>query len=412
MKKFAFVAVSSATLITSLALAAPAQAAPPTVTITYAAPGLTKGDALTTGAQLELLGPVPDSVNVQGRLGVEYTVNYGGVNPFDYAAQWYRCPSRTSVLADCLETASNEGGGAPRSTYVYAPGPLDLGSYIRFVMRVRNANGESSVTEGTGARQPLVWPKLATGSPATFAAAPVPGTQSNIALKAWTLPEGTTFASRAVTVWSCPSASNGQVSTYAWNARGDGCTDVSSGITSTFNTAAATTIAFNVPAGTEGRYLVVSDQVLARFSASTTGALVRSSGNLIGGATPSASPSPTPTPSPSATPTAAPTAAPAAKFRIAVITKSSVTRGARLKVVVSTSTATSIGTAKVQLKKRPTAKGGAAQTLKSIDVVNGTGQSVTKVGKRLAKGNYYVFATYVDDRSGKVTTASAPITLK
>jgi hypothetical protein len=253
-----------------------------------------------------------------------------------------------------------------------------------------------------------VYPGLATGGRPTVAANPRPAAQTNISLQAWSLKDGAAFASRAVTVWSCPSASNGQTSGAGWNVAGEGCTDVSSGIASTFNTLNATTIAFNVPANAEGRYLVVADNVLYRAGNLTAIATVRSAGAHALTATPSPTPSPTAT----ATPTAAPTAAPAAKFRIAVITKSSVTRGARLKVVVSTSTATSIGTAKVQIKKRPTAKGGAAQTLKSIDVVNGTGQSVTKVGKRLAKGNYYVFATYVDDRSGKVTTASAPITLK
>jgi hypothetical protein len=196
---------------------------------------------------------------------------------------------------------------------------------------------------------------------------------------------------------------------------------VSQGIASAFNVVGATNVLFNVPAGADGRHLIVSDLMLASFgSGSVTGAVVRSAATQVAvGASPSPSPSATATPtanSPTANSTAASTAAPEAaptgKFRIAVITKSSVTRGARLKVVVSTSTATSIGTAKVQIKKRPIAKGGAAQTLKSIDVVNGTGQSVTKVGKRLAKGNYFVFATYVDDRSGNVTTASAPITLK
>jgi hypothetical protein len=219
-----------------------------------------------------------------------------------------------------------------------------------------------------------------------------------------------------VKVYSCPAATNGQSQTYAWNTSADGCTDVSQGIASAFNVVGATNVLFNVPAGADGRYLIVSDLMLASFgSGSVTGAVVRSAATQVAvGASPSPSPSATATPTANSTAasTAAPEAAPTGKFRIAVITKSSVTRGARLKVVVSTSTATSIGTAKVQIKKRPIAKGGAAQTLKSIDVVNGTGQSVTKVGKRLAKGNYFVFATYVDDRSGKVTTASAPITLK
>jgi hypothetical protein len=219
-----------------------------------------------------------------------------------------------------------------------------------------------------------------------------------------------------VKVYSCPAATNGQSQTYAWNTSADGCTDVSQGIASAFNVVGATNVLFNVPAGADGRYLIASDLMLASFgSGSVTGAVVRSAATQVAvGASPSPSPSATATPTANSTAasTAAPEAAPTGKFRIAVITNSSVTRGARLKVVVSTSTATSIGTAKVQIKKRPIAKGGAAQTLKSIDVVNGTGQSVTKVGKRLAKGNYFVFATYVDDRSGKVTTASAPITLK
>lgn len=417
MKKFAVAIATSVVVIVPMQFAAPAQAAPPSVTITYAAPGLTSGSALTTGAQLELFGPVPDSVNVGGNVTANIAVNYGGVPPRDFDARWYACPTRTSNLADCslvLQRGPNTGGAPPASLALRATQDY-LGKYLRFWINVRNANAEASTTQGDGARQPLIWPALATGERPTFASAPTPGNQSNISLKAWNLAAGTTFASRNVQVWSCPNPANGQIPTFVWNARVDGCTDVSSGITSTFNTAAATTIAMNVPAGTEGRFLVVSDLVVARFGTNSTGALVRSEAVPVG-VTPSPSPSPSASPSLSATieipvnPSARPNAA--GQFRVAVTSKPSVTRGSRLKVTVSTSSATSMGEATVQIKKRPTARASAKQTLKSIDIVNGTGQSVTTINGRLPKGSYFLVATYRDDTTNRKTITTAPLTIK
>lgn len=420
MKKLAVAIATSVAVIVPIQFAAPAQAAPPSVTITYAAPGLTSGSALTTGAQLELFGPVPDSVNVRENVTVNVAVNYGGVPPRAYEARWYACPTRTSNLADCGNAISiTNGGGAPPTSLTFQATQNYLGKYLRYWINVSNANGEASTTQADGARQPLIWPALATGERPTFASAPTPGNQSNISLKAWNLAAGTTFASRTVQVWSCPNSANGQIPTFAWNARGDGCTDVSSGISSTFNTAAATTIAMNVPAGTEGRFLVVSDLVVARFGTNSTGALVRSEAVPVG-ATPSPSPSPSASPSASPSPSATienpgnPSARPnaAGQFRVAVTSKPSVTRGSRLKVTVSTSSATSMGEATVQIKKRPTARASAKQTLKSIDIVNGTGQSVTMINGRLPKGSYFLVATYRDDTTNRKTITTAPLTIK
>ena len=428
MKKFAVVAVSSATLITSLAFSPPALAAdPPSVQLNYIPSALAKGDATSTGAQFEPFGPIPDAVQVGSTAVANLVVKEanGGIVIGSQRSIWYACPSRGSELAACTErkrlvVGPNDLIGAGDFTYTATQD--DVGKFLRVWSQVRSsATGLTTENPGTGSGQLLVWPRIATGARPTIAGSPASSSQTTIALRAWSLAPGTAFQSRTVKVYSCPAATNGQSQTYAWNTSVDGCTDVSQGIASAFNVVGATNVLFNVPAGADGRYLIASDLMLASFgSGSVTGAVVRSAATQVAvGASPSPSPSATATPtanSPTANSTAASTAAPEAaptgKFRIAVITKSSVTRGVRLKVVVSTSTATSIGTAKVQIKKRPIAKGGAAQTLKSIDVVNGTGQSVTKVGKRLAKGNYFVFATYVDDRSGKVTTASAPITLK
>jgi len=135
---------------------------------------------------------------------------------------------------------------------------------------------------------------------------------------------------------------------------------------------------------------------------------------VTGGGTPS--PSPSPSASPSATvaipvnPSARPNAA--GQFRVAVISKPSVTRGSRLKVTVSTSSATSIGEAVVQIKKRPTAQASAKQTLKAIDVVNGTGQSVTTINRRLPKGSYFLVATYRDDITKRKIISTAPLTIR
>jgi hypothetical protein len=102
----------------------------------------------------------------------------------------------------------------------------------------------------------------------------------------------------------------------------------------------------------------------------------------------------------------------AGQFRIAVISKPSVTRGSRLEVTVSTSSATSMGEALVQIKKRPTSRAGTKQTLKKIDVVNGTGQAVSTISRRLPKGSYFLVATYVDDKTKRKTIGTAPLTIK
>jgi len=71
-----------------------------------------------------------------------------------------------------------------------------------------------------------------------------------------------------------------------------------------------------------------------------------------------------------------------------------------------------MGQAIVQIKKRPTARASAKQTLKSIDIVKGTGQSVTRITRRLPKGSYFLVATYRDDTTKRKTITTAPLTVK
>jgi len=183
-------------------------------------------------------------------------------------------------------------------------------------------------------------------------------------------------------------------------------------------------VTFTAPAGSVGRTLYVWDTMVASWQ---QGAIteqidtyLHSAATTIG-VTPSPSPSASPSasPSPSATiaipvnPSARPGQAGAAgQFRVAVISKPSVSRGSRLKVTVSTSLATSVGEAVVQIKKRPTAKASAQQTLKKIDVVNGTGQSVTTINRRLPKGSCFLVATYRDDITKRKIISTAPLTIK
>ena len=411
MKRLVFLTAAAIGLAAPLAMATPAMAAPATLTITYNTPPLDAGNATTTGAQFELLGPITNGVNVGAAMSARVAVD-GAAAANSYAAKWYACPARGSATADCqwVHSTLAIGGGADLS-FRYTVEQETLGKYLRLAVTAKDAAGvEVGTAEGTGATQALVWPKLATGGRPTVSANPEAAKQATISLQAWTLPTGTTFGNRTVQVWSCPSESNGQGAAFAWNAAGDGCTDATSGIGSAFNTANATSLVYNVPAGATGRYLVVSDLVLARFGTNTTGAVVRSSATLVG-TTPVVTPTPTPSASPSAEPTAAPTPA-ATTFRVAVTTKPVVVRGKKLKVVVSTSSAASIGEATVALKKRPTSKAKAIRTLKAVDVVNGTGQSVTAIPKRFAKGNYYVVVTYRDDTTKRKTIGSSQVVVK
>lgn len=410
MKRTSIAATAIAVVIGTLGHAAPVQAAEPDVTVTVDNPGLNKGNATTTGALVELLGPIPNATNVGTAVVGRIAANYGGVAAKSYQATWYSCPTRGAALNTCDAIAGSGivNGTAEGKTLSYTVGADAVGTYLRFVVNVTNNNNETSLDTSATNADIVVYPPLPTGGRPTPSGAVIQGTQTNIALKEWTIPAGSTFSSRAVTVYSCPQAANGQGTSAAWNPAADGCTDVSSGIASTFATRNATTIAFNTPAATAGRFLVVQDTVGTRSTVGNlaTLAAVRSDGIAI---TTDVTPTPTPTPSPTAT--TDPTPSPSV-FRVAVTSKPTVTRGSRLKVVVSTSSARSIGEAKVQLKKRPSARGKATQTLKAVDVVNGTGQSVTRIGGRIAKGDYFLWVTYVDDRTGKISTASSKVTVK
>jgi len=407
MKRISVAATLISVVVSTLGLTAPAQAAEPDVTLTVDNPGLNKGNATTTGALVELLGPIPNATNVGTAVVGRIAANYGGVAVKSYQATWYSCPTRGAALNTCEAIAGSGivNGTADGKSLSYTVGADAVGTYLRFVVNVTNNNNETALDTSPTNSDIAVYPLLPTGGRPTPSGAMIQGTQTNIALKEWTIPAGSTFASRAVTAYSCPQATNGQGAASAWNPAGDGCTDVSSGIASTFATRNATTIAFNIPASTAGRFLVIQDTVGARSTVGNLPTLtaVRSEGIAI---TTEVTPTPTPTPSPTAT--ADPTPAPSV-FRVAVTSKPAVTRGSRLKVVVSTSSARSIGEAKVQLKKRPSARGKATQTLKAVDIVNGTGQSVTKIGSRIAKGDYFLWVTYVDDRTGKITTASSKV---
>lgn len=412
MKRLAFLTAAAIGLGAPLAMAAPAIAAPVTLTITYNPSPLDPGNATTTGAQFELVGPITNGVNVGAQVSASVAVD-GAAAGNTYVASWYACPARGSATADCQKVHGTLALGAGADLiFRYTVEQETLGKYLRLGVVAKDVAGaEVGTAEGTGATQPLVWPKLATGGRPTVSANPEAEKQATISLQAWTLPAGTTFGNRTVQVWSCPSENNGQGAGFAWNAAGDGCTDASSGIGSAFNTANATSLVYNVPAGATGRYLVVSDLVLARFGTNTTGAAVRSAATLVG-TTPVATPTPTPSASPSAEATPAPAPTAATTFRVAVTTKPAVVRGKKLKVVVSTSSAASVGEATVQLKKRPTTKAKAIRTLKAVDVVNGTGQSVTLIPKRFAKGNYYVVVTYRDDKTKRKTVGSSQVVVK
>jgi hypothetical protein len=116
---------------------------------------------------------------------------------------WYSCPTRASGPNDCTAIkAERTRNGQPPAT-ITATVPADsVGKYISIIIGAGNESNDTASASGPDNDEPLVWPALATGGRPTFPAAPAPGAQATIALKAWNLAAGTTFASRTVQVWS------------------------------------------------------------------------------------------------------------------------------------------------------------------------------------------------------------------
>ncbi len=79
---------------------------------------------------------------------------------------------------------------------------------------------------------------------------------------------------------------------------------------------------------------------------------------------------------------------------------------------MSASTAQAAGTATVQLKRRPSVQAPNVQVLKKVRLVNGTGQSVTKLRRTMSRGTYYLYVTFTYGASKQKAVATRKVTIR
>jgi len=144
VKKFAIIVATA--LIAPIPLAVPAQAAPPSVTITYESPGLTKGDALTTGAQIEPFGAVTRAVNAGVMIVAQVRINYGpgAIAANSWQPVFYACPTRGSSTNACevFQQGRLLPAGVTTTTSVStAATQAVVGKYLRLSVTATNEGG-------------------------------------------------------------------------------------------------------------------------------------------------------------------------------------------------------------------------------------------------------------------------------
>jgi len=426
MKRTLVTAATALGLVTgSVVTALPAQAAV-SLTVTVTPSGYTAGSALESGARYSL---VPYNAATSGVVGAPMTAAASKVELTNLSQvafhrfQWLRCPNRGAAAANCT-VASDAGliAGSPslKST-AFVPTQAELGGYLRARVLTydigRNQNGSF---ESPGASDVLVLPPLATGArpglPATIAS----GADAQASLGAWNLPGGTTFSSRTVQAFTCPSADAGQSAAATTTVAG--CTVVpAANVKTPVSTAAASVVTLAVPAATDVSHLVVQDTLFVRSAAGfVTAYQTRSAAGLIGVVAPT--PTPTPTPSASASASAAPTPAPTPTIPanpsavpmpnvLLVDGPATVKRGAKARVSVAIPTGAD-GLARVAIRSRPTSKGRLIAKTVSMDVVGGSGQTRIAIPRSATKGKAYIYAVFVNDATGERKVASRQIVIR
>lgn len=409
-------ALLSGSVITGL----PAQAAVSLSSLTLTPSGYAAGSALETGVRYTLTAPYDPAVT--GLVGSPISTTAGKLDltglseVVSYRFEWLKCGARGAATATCAVVGdSGRLAGSPGTrTLPFVPTPAELGGYIRARVTTYdvgvNVNGTFESPAGSDI---LIVPPLATGSRPSLAATITPGADTQVSLGAWSLASGTTFSSRIIQAFTCPTADAGQTAASAVAVAG--CAAVPAGNLKTpVTTAAASVVTLAVPASANGAYLVVQDTLLARTAGgSSFGYQTRSGTGAIGAvATPSPTPTPTPTPSPSATPVpgpVTPSVAPAPKLTLTTATV--VKRGRAATVGISYNLGGS-GEVKVAMRSRPSAKGRANTRTVVADVISGAASVKVSVPRNARKGTQYWYVVYVDDATGTRTVATKKVTVR
>lgn len=347
-----------------------------------------------------------------------------------YLGIWYSCGSRGQAVEQCTQVGdTGAAGSASGRTFTYTPTDQVIGRYLAFSLTqvVNDGNFTINSIKATDRdRDLLVINRLgSTKRPEWGINGVSAGSKANLLLFPWTMPSGVTFASRSLSTWACPNASQGQEATLAWSTTG--CTSIpAASVTGgTVNANSASIVQVQTTADMAGKTLVAQLSVVARSANGTTvGYVIRSAGGTLPGVAAAATPDPSPSPSNSAAPDAGAGAAGAGSGQQAtpgaaatkgpvqpvmtIVSKRSVSRGKNLGVAVELKGkgrgTTGNGTAIVEIVKSPDDIKPVAK-LKKVTVKKGKGFKSQTIPVKVKKGTYYLRIVYTDAGSGVQSAA-------
>ena len=420
----ATVAVTSGMLLAAAPAASAAEFSMPTPVVGFTAAD--QGSATSNTGTYVWLGL---NESLQATIGTTLTGNEAAITFAEgqlangYTLRWYSCPTRGAALTSCevvdsraVAPVGNAGGNAASagvSLLIYTAKAEDAGRYLAYevsqkISTIAGPLTRTAVSDRT--KDVQIISKLGTTARPTWGINGVDaGEKASLLVFPWTLPTGSTFTGRALSVYACPNASQGQEATDGWST--SGCTTIPAGSITGGTVNANTASAFQVQTteSMAGKTLVAQVLLTSKTSNGTpTVFAVRSAGATLPGAaapaTPSASASATAT-AEAATPSTAVEVKPATAVvpKVKIIAVKSFTRGKPAAVAIELSGrgkgTVGTGTAIVELVKSAAPGAKTAQRLKTTAIKSMKGFNKQTLSKKLKKGDYYIRVIYTDSRS-------------
>lgn len=422
----------------TLLLAAPAASAAeaydmPQPTLSYTA--ASQGNATSsTGAYVWLGSNTSLQVTIGSVVaGQEGAITIGTGNVAgNRTLTWYSCSSRGAALASCRNVRSLTAAGiASNTSYTYQPTAEDAGRYLAYevAQSFTTAAGSTNTARATSdrAKDLQVISQLGNSArPAWGINGVQAGGKASLLVFPWTLPSGSTFTSRTVTVSACPNANQGQEATAAWSNAG--CTAVpGASITGgTVNANSASAFQVQTTADMAGKTLVAEVLLLSKTANGTaTIFTIRSAGATLPAAAAGATPSPSPTATdeaaasliPSGSPSAGTAAASSAVVpKVKIVAVKTIVRGRSTGVAIELTGrgkgTVGSGTAIVEVVKTGAPGEKASQKLKTTTIKGMKGFQKQTLSKKLKKGTYYLRVIYTDGRSKVQAGALKKISVK
>lgn len=358
-------------------------------------------------------------------IGKEGAITFGtGQVASGRALTWYACPTRGAALTSCAAVRStSEGVSASNSNSLYTPTAADTGKYLAYeVSQTFTVAGTSNTAKATSDRSKdlqVIGQLGTTARPAWGVNSVQAGGKASLLVFPWSLPTGSSFTARTITILACPNANQGQEAGSDWDETGCSIIGPGSITGSTVNANSAGVFQVQTTADMAGKSLIAEVRMALRAAnGSASVFVVRSAAATLPGAAASAEPtaSPSPTPAADAASTApgatstdsgssasGPASATAVVPKVKIIAKKSIARGKAtgMSIELTGRGKGTVGTGKAIVEVVKTGADGekASQKLKTISIKGMKGFTKQTLSKKLGKGTYYIRVVYTDARS-------------